>query len=361
MNAETTTTRLVQTLGPKQLKAQLLRCMKAALVAIVRSSPGMGKTEIGHSIGDEHNLKVLDFRLGQADITDFNGLPYFVETTGTNGKQMRAEFIPFMDFPLEGDTPGINPKTGKPYAGWLLIFDEITSAPKQLQAAAYKILLERRVGQYKLHPNVVMLAFGNEETDNAVVHPMSTALQSRLVHLTLRVDNRDWIDWAIENNVDKRIIAFIEFKPSNLHRFDPNHGDHTFACPRTWWFTHLLIKDTPHLSVENDMALLQGTISPGVAMEFISFCDVFEQLPTLDSILAAPKTVNIPYEPSVRFALGVMLAEQFNKNTANALMEFVQRLPVEVRVLCLRMVTKHSPEMIQHPALISAMQALVRM
>lgn len=96
----------------------------------------------------------------------------------------------------------------------------------------YKLILDRKVGNYDLHPAVAMAAAGNLETDNAIVEEMSTALKSRMAHLTLMLDNRKWLDWATNAGVDYRITSYINFKPNSLYEFNPDSEDDTYACPR---------------------------------------------------------------------------------------------------------------------------------
>ena len=110
-------------LPPSRIRDAILRAIKAKLVPLVRSSPGVGKSDIIRSIANEFQLKLIDLRLSQCDVTDLMGLPRF----RADG---RAEFAPFEEFPLEGDD------VPEGYEGWLLFLDEITAAPKQIQAAA---------------------------------------------------------------------------------------------------------------------------------------------------------------------------------------------------------------------------------
>lgn len=344
---------LTLSLPPSGIRAAIIRCFSSgSLVPIIRSSPGMGKSELLQSIADEYELMLIDFRLGQADITDLNGLPRFISRRRADGTEdHRAEFVPFADFPLEGDELPINPKTGKPYKGFLLFFDEITSAAKQIQAAAYKILLERKVGQHNLHKDVYMAAAGNLEGDNAVVYAMSTALQSRLVHLEMRLDHKEWIEWAIKNGVDSRILAYLSFRPNHLHKFEAEHTDRTFACPRTWWFTHLLIHNRPQLD-DIDRSLLSGTVSGGVAAEFFSFLDVYSQLPDLNTIVNDPDNAPIPQEASVKYALTTSLAEHMDDTNVDQIVKFLERVPgVEHRVLCIRMARTRKPSIMRHKSI----------
>jgi hypothetical protein len=347
------------TLSPSRAREQIARILRAGLVPVVRSSPGIGKSEIGYSLADEYNLLVMDFRAGQADITDFNGLPSFVEYRREDGTlDRRAEFVPFTDFPLEGDelpikhdrdgkvlyeADGVTPQR---YDGWLLFFDELTSAPKQIQAAAYKILLDKKVGQRRLHKKVMMMAAGNLDTDMAVTHSMSTALQSRLIHLEMRVDHRDWMSWATANGVDSRILGYIAFRPEKLHEFAPDHQDKTFACPRTWWFAHRLIDGQP-ITLANDLATLAGTLSVGVAHEFIGFCEIYADLPAMSDVIRDPMGTPVPAEPSIKYAMATSIADQLDANNVAPLIQYLNRLPVECRVLCMRMVSQRKPQLLR--------------
>lgn len=328
-------------LPPSKLHQALVRCLFAGLTPLVTSSPGIGKSDIVKSIAKEYGLLLIDFRVPQADVTDFNGLPF-------RNDKGKAEFLPFDMFPLETDELPDHPMGGK-YDGWLLFLDEITSAPKHLQAPSYKLILDRMVGTKKLHERVVICAAGNLSTDKAIVHDMSTALQSRMIHLELRLDHKEWMDWAVKNGIDSRILAFLQFKPELLHRFNPDHDEKTFACPRTWTFASRLILNQP-LDM-SDLPLLAGAISPGPAQEFISFVKVFDELPKLEDILSKPETILMPHEPSIKFALSTVLAEKMDDKTAAPLCKFLARMPVECRVLCLRMVRQRSPNLMRHSAI----------
>lgn len=195
----------------------ILETLKAGLVPMLKGSPGIGKSDIIREIGNNNNLEIIDFRLAQADPTDMLGMPFI------SGN--RTDNHPPVSFPIAGDEP---PK-GK--NGWILFFDEINSAPLSVQAASYKIILDRMVGNHKLHPKVAIVAAGNLDSDKAITNRISTALQSRMIHFELEVDHKSWLEWANNNEVDYRIKSFIGFKPEMLHHFDPNHKDNTFPTP----------------------------------------------------------------------------------------------------------------------------------
>lgn len=50
----------------------LTKFIKAKLVPLLIGSPGIGKSQIYQQIADSYNLKLVDIRLGQCDVTDLN-------------------------------------------------------------------------------------------------------------------------------------------------------------------------------------------------------------------------------------------------------------------------------------------------
>lgn len=310
--------------------------IRAKVVPFLKGSPGTGKSQIVHQIADNYNLALIDIRLSQCDPTDLAGFP-----TIEGGK---ADYVPMKHFPVQSDPL----PEGK--AGWLIFLDEASSAPPAIQAAAYKLVLDRMVGSHHLHKNVAMVLAGNLETDGAIVHPMSTALQSRLLHLELVVDAGEWDAWATEKGVHHHITSFIKFKPGQLYTFTPDHTDCTYACPRTWEFADRLIQTCEEDS-KDLLPLLSGTLSEGVAREFLTFRKIYQKLLTPEQIEAAPKTVKVPDEPSILFALTGSMAHNMTADNAGAFMEFIKRLPVEFQVVCLRETIRRNKALMAHPAL----------
>lgn len=309
--------------------------IRAKLVPMLVGSPGCGKSQIIYQIAKDYNLKVIDLRLAQCDPTDLAGFP-----TVEGGK---SDYVPMKHFPVEGDPVPAG------YSGWLLFLDELTSAPPAIQAAAYKLILDRQVGSHNLHKNVAIVAAGNLETDNAIVQPMSTALQSRLSHLELIVDPKEWNEWAATNGIDHRITDYIKFKPGQLYTFSPDHTDKTYACPRTWEFANRVLQVTTDGAPER-LPMLAGTLSEGVAREFTTFCKIYADLPKVAQIVNNPDAVKVPQEPSILFALTGSLAHNATAENMDQLMKFINRLPVEFQVVTMRETIQRNKTMMSHPA-----------
>ena len=322
------------TVGIKQAVTLIKKALKAGLTPYLEGSPGTGKSDIIRGIAKEYKLKIIDLRLSQMDPTSLDGLPYF------NDDHTKSDFIPPAYFPLENDPIPAD------YKGWLIFFDELSSAPPSVQAASYKIILDKMVGQHAIHKKVIMVAAGNKTTDRAITHRMSTALQARLIHFQLEINSEDWLNWAMENKIDYRIIAYIKFKPMALFQFKPDHNDATFACPRTWHFLSKLITPEPTLS-HDLLPMITGTISEGSGREFNAYCQIFDKLPTFDQIVADPKKLEIPTEPSVQYAVTSMIAAKMTKDNVNSLMNFINRLPIEFAIICLQQALRGNVSLLQ--------------
>jgi hypothetical protein len=325
---------------PSEARQSVIECMEVGLVPMVTSSPGLGKSAMVKKIAKDFGLQLIDLRLSQCTPEDLMGLPMRKEVNG----EFRAAFTPFEMFPLASD------KVPEGKNGWLLFLDEFNSATKMVQAAAYKLALDKMVGQEHLHENCFVVCAGNLATDRAIVNQMSTAMQSRLCHIEMVLDHKDFMKMAVENDFDYRVLGFLEYMPSKLHHFVPDHDDRTFACPRTWEFCSKLIKDKPIDKL--NLKLLGGTVSEGIAVEFMTFVKEYDKLPSFKTILTNPAGTPVPSESSTVYALVTMLLNQISRGKKSVDMDdfsnvvtYVKRIPAEFQIIFFRGIQQRFPEL----------------
>ena len=313
-----------------QAKKLVETYIRAKLVPMLKGSPGIGKSAIVHAIADAYNLKLIDLRLSQCDPNDINGFP---KLTGD-----RACYAPMNTFPIEGDA------IPEGYSGWLLFLDEFNSAPIAVQSAAYKLVLDRMVGLHKLHKNVAIVCAGNKETDNAIVQPMSTAMQSRLAHIDLMLDPKEWVEFAQKQNFNHYITDYIQAFPDKLFTFNPDHSDETYGCPRTWQFADSVLKVT-EAKDPNRIPLLAGVLSEGLAREFIHYTEIYESLPKWEKMVSEPELIPIPKEPSILYGFTGVISYNTNEETLAQVMKLVARMPKEWQVVCMRQLMRRKPQL----------------
>lgn len=188
--------------------------------------------------------------------------------------------------------------------------------------------MDRQVGQHKLHDKCFIIACGNLDTDNAIVNTMSSALISRFAHFYIRLDNTEWQEWAVANNINPMITAFLNFKPNLLYTFNPDR-DTPYASPRTWeLLSKVLDTDTP-------LNVLASLLDIGTAREFNGFMHYHKDLPSIDSIIAKPKDYPIPDTTGMQWATLTMVISHLEKDI-DACVTYLKRFSPEMHMVALR-------------------------
>jgi hypothetical protein len=259
-----------RTVGPKAAKKSLRRAFKANRPLFLWGPPGIGKSDIVKQMGVELEAHVIDIRLSLWDPTDIKGIPFFNSTTN------KMEWAPPTELPDE--------TMAAKYKKIILFLDEMNSAAPAVQAAAYQLVLNRKVGTYRLPENVLIVAAGNRETDKGVTFRMPAPLANRFVHLEMKVDWDDYFGWATENRIHRDVVGFLTFSKKDLYDFDPKSASRAFATPRSWTFvSELLFDDEEDTDTLTD--LISGAVGEGLAIKFMAHRKVASKLPDPTDIL----------------------------------------------------------------------------
>ena len=259
-----------RTVSPNEAKASILHCIKIKRPLFMWGPPGIGKSDIVHQAGETIEAHVIDVRLSLWDPTDIKGMPYY----SANDNLMK--WAPPIELP--------DAELAKKHKNILLFLDELNSAAPAVQAAAYQLILNRRVGTYVLPDNVSIIAAGNRETDKGVTYRMPAPLANRFVHIELAVDYDDWLEWATKNHIHPDVVGYCTFAKQDLYDFDPKGSSRSFATPRTWSFVSELLDDNLPENTLTD--LVAGAVGEGLAVKFMSHRKVSGQLPNPSEILS---------------------------------------------------------------------------
>jgi MoxR-like ATPase len=239
-----------------EIRGLVEHTLKAGVSVLVRGHPGVGKSTLAAELAGQMGLPLVDIRLAQRDPAELAGV-YFPDRR----RRELALFPP--DWVRRAcDTPT------------LVFLDEINAAVTRLhQAAAYQIVLEKRVGPFVFHPGTVVLAAGNLEEDNAIVTSLSSALCNRFAHYTLRVDSRAWLDWGSGAGIDESVLAYIGRHGEEV-LYD-NSSDHAFATPRSWEMASRLMAGAP-----NDMQkrLVASCVGFSAAEKFANYLRIYRRV-----------------------------------------------------------------------------------
>lgn len=257
---------------PSDLKAEIAYAFRRKRPVFIWGPPGVGKSEIVEGITQEMNGYMIDLRLALMEPTDLRGIPHFNDVTG------KMEWAEPSDLPDE--------ELASQFDNIVLFLDEMNQAPQSVQAAAYQLILNRRLGSYKLPDNVVIVAAGNRESDRGVAYRMPSPLANRFVHLEIVVDFEDWQTWALQNGVNAEVVGYLTANKMDLFNFDPKTASRSFATPRSWSFvSDLLPQEDESISNERLHNLIAGTVGDGVATKFMAHRSMAQAMPNPTDIL----------------------------------------------------------------------------
>ena len=356
---------LVQ-LSPQQTKEALRVALKADVVAMVTGMPASGKSSIVKQLAEEEELLLIDLRLSQIQSFDLIGLPKVNDVELPDGSLTQVStYVPMDVFPLETYTLPVNPKTGKQYKGALLFLDELNSADKYVQAASYRLLLDREVGNgLKLHPDCRIIAAGNRLADNAIVHKMGTAIRSRIIHIEMTVNRKEFLTY-VEDQVSQGlwspiVLAFLNFRPELINNFDPKKDVDTFASPRTYeLLSKQLMNGLLDIGSEIYLPVILGTIGESAGSEFNAFLQIMNSLPSLQQIENDPANTPLPSENGAKYALGAFLADKVNKNNVDKIVDYLERVPEkDLLVLAYRMILPRYPQIMSNKKVLNSLSAV---
>jgi len=324
---------------------------KAGNAVMMKSPPGVGKSDLVRQMCIEEEIECIDIRLSLLNPVDLRGIPFVIDG---RVKWMTPEFI--MD---KGPCR--------------FFLDEINVAPPATQAAAYQWVLDHRIGEWKMdrefhttklgnrRPKQTIVAAGNRATDQAFIHQMGAPLRNRFALVDVEPNFSDWKDWALNNRMHPHVIQFLAYtakvgsgldidsKYGLLFFFDPaQHATTAFPTPRSWAMTSRFITESPEFA--QNAEALAGMVGGAVATKFAAFVRIADKLPSADDVLAGNMNIKPPRadkDPGALYAFcGALTAALIREEDDNSRLEATQNVAAycvhhwkhaaEFAVLCLK-------------------------
>lgn len=299
------------------LKETLEALIRQQLPAFVWGAPGIGKSSIVREIADDLAIGFIDLRLTLLDPTDLKGIPFL--------KRNHAIWATPSFLPSEDERGGI------------LFLDELNAAPPSVQAAAYQLILDRRVGEYVLPDNWSIVAAGNRENDRGVTHKMPTPLANRFVHFEMEVSINDWRVWAFKNHVHDSIISFLGLRSDALFIFEAKSGEKSFPTPRSWEYVNTILKSSLNEAYLFDA--IKGAIGEKTAAEFIAYKNEMTDLPPFDLIFEGRSQYRPKTPSALHVTASILVTEALHnplKKRLNHLLRYTIDLEPEFAIMIIR-------------------------
>ncbi|MBE6023705.1 MAG: ATP-binding protein [Cellulosilyticum sp.] len=246
-------------------------------VPLVVGQSGIGKTALAKKLAAENNwhLVVIDGNLLKEG--EIGGLPtiendYVLDEN--NKEQVRKRTVYATHHKLKEIEEMIAENKGV-----LLFIDEINRCEHTVQQELMNLILNREINGYKLSPNVHILAAMNpsskygSEFDYQVVD-MDMAQENRFVWLYMESDVAAWLNWAMEADIDEKVIGFISTFPEYLYQI--NEED-VSATPRSYERvskSYKVYKESQE-SIPRSVFfnVIKGNVGGVIAEEFMNFIE----------------------------------------------------------------------------------------
>ena len=293
----------VRQVGPKGAMKAIRKAIQTRRPTFLWGPPGIGKSDVVKQIGETAGREVVDVRLALWEPTDIKGIPYY------NADQGKMVWAPPAELPTDPESTAI------------IFLDELNSAPPAVQAAAYQLILNRRVGTYELPKGVDVVAAGNREGDRGVTYRMPAPLANRFIHLEMKIDFDDFQEWAVMNSVHPEVVGYVGFAKQDLYDFDPKSPSKAFATPRSWVFVSDLLKDDD-CDIDTLHNLIAGAVGDGLAVKFMAHRKIAGRLPKAEDILKGKvKDLQIK-EVSAMYSLTVSLCYELKDQAEKKAKDF---------------------------------------
>lgn len=254
----------------KMSRKVIERTIDSGIAIMIWGPPGIGKSSIVSQIASDRDSDrkkypkgygFVDVRLPQLDPTDLRGIPV-PDREKNVCLWYPPEFLP--------NDRGSFPPNG------ILFLDEIEKAIPAVKNAALQLVLDRKLGNYKLPDGWSIVAAGNREEDGAFSQPIGSALANRMTHIEAECDHEVWLEWARKNGIQSDIVGYIEFQamsallPNNKEKSGTGRIN-AFATPRSWHMASDLIADIAHSNFADRQIMVASAVGEHMANTFIQW------------------------------------------------------------------------------------------
>jgi len=230
---------------------------------------------------------------------------------------------------------------GKPV---ILMIDEFGKANPAVKNAMLRLILERKIGSYELHPDSLVFATTNLGAEG-VGDLLPPHARNRMTVVTSRKPNNiEWIEWGINNGIEHSVLGWAKDNPQlfasfedvkdpeeNPYIYHPRDQRAAFVTPRSLEAASDWLKQREHVDDQTLTGLLMGTIGNRGAMDLMAFVKLADQLPSLESIKQSPDTARVPTSAAAVCMVVYRALAAIERDWIDAWMTYLARLDKEAQ------------------------------
>ena len=226
----------------------------------------------------------------------------------------------------------------------ILMVDEFGKANPAVKNALLRLLLERKIGSYTLHPDSIVYATTNKGAEG-VGDMLPPHARNRLTVVRVRKStNMEWIEWGINAGVDHSLLGWGKDNPQlfasfedvkdpdeNPYIFHPQQQRAAFVTPRSLHAASDILHKRHLFDDQTLTSLLMGTIGDRGAMDLMAFVKLSDQLPSRESTKNDPMGAKVPDSAGATCMVVYRALSSMEPDYIDPWMDYMQRLDTEAQ------------------------------
>lgn len=228
----------------------------------------------------------------------------------------------------------------------ILMVDEYGKANPMVKNALLRLMLERQVGSYKLHPKSIVFATTNLGAEGVGDMLPPHARNRITIVQSKKPSHTQWIEWGINNGIDHSLLGWVRDNPQLFQSFEdiqrpednpyiyhPRAQQTAFVTPRSLEAASDWLKLRDGLDDQTVTAALMGTIGDRAAMDLMAFVRLADDLPTMRSIKEDPENAVVPTSPAAACMVVYRTLASIERDWIDAWMTYLVRMSDEAQGL----------------------------
>jgi hypothetical protein len=321
-----------------QQTAELIAAVGDVQTILAQGEMGIGKSSILKMLKD--NPKFKKHRFCYVDITTKDVGDFVVPKIRTVDGVDVCSFIPNEEFGMHFvDQPVV------------MMLDELGKAKGGVMNACLRLMQERSLGTYNLHPDSIVFATTNLAVEGIgdLVPPHA---RNRVTQVRVAKPNaEELMTHFINKGVNPIVVATIREYPEMLASFedyespqqnmyinDPRDVRLAVVTPRSLEKAGYIVDRCAPLGKDILAHALKGTVGDKAMLNMLTMIDMDSQLADWDDIIKSPQTVAVPNNGAASCMLIAKAVQRIRKDSINAWMDFLPRMSKEAQGLFARSV-----------------------
>lgn len=235
--------------------------------------PGIGKTQIMEQIARECQIGLVSYTITHHTRQSAVGLPFikeerFEDKTYSITEYTMSEIIASVYRKMK--------ETGLKEG--ILFIDEINCVSETLAPTMLQFLQCKTFGNQSVPKGWIIVAAGNPPEYNKSVRDFDMVTLDRIRYINVEADYRIWKEYALEKNVHRSILSYLELKPNSFYKVETDVDGMHFVTARGWDDLGYLIKIYESLKIPVTQSVIEEFIHHDeVAEDFMAYYELYKK------------------------------------------------------------------------------------